>query len=288
MPLPPPPAGRPLRLAFVGRRTRFEVCAPGVERPGLRTRFLEPVADARALRRELDAFRPHAVVAFGVDAVPAGALAGLPAPTLAVLVDPGEAVASPDFDRLVAVDPAAAAAEAVWRAVPLPVSDRLFRDVRPLAGPPRALVLGERTRHRRQMLAAAIEAQGERLHEADPAGLEEAERLLDAHDVGISLHPDDRPAFGHAVGLHLAAGHLLLTEPLARLHGLEPGIDYLDVAHAGGLAFTLERLTRFPRTWHRVRVRGRMKAEQFRASRVWSRLVHDLRADVAAFGTHRP
>jgi hypothetical protein len=30
-----------------------------------------------------------------------------------------------------------------------------------------------------------------------------------------------------------------------------------------------------------------VKAEQFRASRVWPRLVEDLQADVAAFGTRR-
>ena len=37
----------------------------------------------------------------------------------------------------------------------------------------------------------------------------------------------------------------------------------------------------------RVRVRGRLKAEQFRASRVWPRLVHDLHADLEAFGSAR-
>jgi hypothetical protein len=34
----------------------------------------------------------------------------------------------------------------------------------------------------------------------------------------------------------------------------------------------------------RVRVRGRLKAEQYRSSRVFARLVHDLVADVATFG----
>jgi hypothetical protein len=31
-------------------------------------------------------------------------------------------------------------------------------------------------------------------------------------------------------------------------------------------------------------VRGRLKAEQFRASRLFARLIHDLHLDVAAFG----
>ena len=75
-------------------------------------------------------------------------------------------------------------------------------------------------------------------------------------------------SFENRVCLHLAAGHLVLSEPLSPQHGLEPGIDYLEVSHAGAIAFLLGRLKRFPRTWHRVRVRGRLKAEQFRASRV--------------------
>ena len=49
----------------------------------------------------------------------------------------------------------------------------------------------------------------------------------------------------------------------------------------------LERLARFPEMHQRVRVRGRMKAEHFRASRVFARVVHDLLADVAAFGPLR-
>jgi hypothetical protein len=39
--------------------------------------------------------------------------------------------------------------------------------------------------------------------------------------------------------------------------------------------------------WHTVRVRGRRKAEQFRASRVYPRMVTDLFADVRAFGSPR-
>jgi hypothetical protein len=36
-----------------------------------------------------------------------------------------------------------------------------------------------------------------------------------------------------------------------------------------------------------VRIRGRRAAERFRASRVYPRLVEDLLADLAAFGSNR-
>ena len=46
-------------------------------------------------------------------------------------------------------------------------------------------------------------------------------------------------------------------------------------------------MRRYPGVYHRVRVRGRRKAEGFRASHVYPRLMRDLLADVATFGTER-
>ena len=107
------------------------------------------------------------------------------------------------------------------------------------------------------------------------------------HDVAINLHNEPYPSFENRVSLHLAAGHLVLSEWLSPLHGLEPGIDFLEVSTPGVITRILEVLARYPGTWHRVRVRGRMKAEGFRASRVYPRLVDDLLADLAAFGSDR-
>jgi hypothetical protein len=300
-----------LRLAFVGQRTFFEVCALGDERPDVTTRFLEfrRHGDADALRRDLDAFAPHVVVVFRPEIVPAGAFDGLEALTLGFLTEPIprdaagrhhdlerrrwelEQVDASSFDRVVSFDPLIApTAEAilpVWRSLPLPVADRLYRDVRPVTGKPRVLFVGRSTPHREQMLAAAKADHPDLLHEAFGVGADDLEALMAEHDVGINIHNDTYWSFENRVCLHLAAGHLVLSEPLSPQHGLERGIDYLEVSHGGGLSFLLGQLERFPRTWHRVRVRGRVKAEQFRASRVWPRLVEDLQADVAAFGTRR-
>jgi hypothetical protein len=300
-----------MRLAFVGQRTFFEVCALGDERPDVETRFLEfrRHGDAGALRRDLDAFAPDVVVVFRPEIVPAGAFAGLRALTLGFLTEPIprdaagghhdldrrrwelEQVDASSFDRVVSFDPLIApTAEAilpVWRSVPLPVADRLYRDVAPVTGKPRVLFVGRSTPHREQMLAAAKQDHPDLLHEAFGVGAADLEELLAAHHVGINIHNDTYWSFENRVCLHLAAGHLVISEPLSPQHGLERGIDYLEISHGGALSFLLDRLERFPRTWHRVRVRGRLKAEQFRASRVWPRLVADLQADVAAFGSPR-
>ena len=87
--------------------------------------------------------------------------------------------------------------------------------------------------------------------------------------------------------MHLAAGQLLLADTLVPAHGLERNIDYLHIDSPDGLVKHLDRLGRFPEMHHRVRVRGRRKAEQYRASRLFGRVLHDLVADVAAFGSDR-
>jgi hypothetical protein len=125
------------------------------------------------------------------------------------------------------------------------------------------------------------------LHVAHGVGAERLDALMREHDVGINLHNEPYPSFENRVSLHLAAGHLVLSEPLDPTHGLEPGVDYLETSTPQELYAAIELLRRFPNVHHRVRLRGRMKAEGFRASRVYPRLVHDLLLDVRAFGSER-
>jgi hypothetical protein len=87
--------------------------------------------------------------------------------------------------------------------------------------------------------------------------------------------------------MHLAAGQLLLAETLRPSHGLERNIDYLHFDSPEELVWVLDRLGRFPEMHQRIRIRGRLKAEQYRASRVFARVAHDLLADIAAFGSVR-
>jgi hypothetical protein len=68
---------------------------------------------------------------------------------------------------------------------------------------------------------------------------------------------------------------------------LERDIDYLNFDSPEELVWAMDRLARFPEMHERVRVRGRMKAEGYRASWVFGRLLHDLELDVAAFGSDR-
>jgi hypothetical protein len=304
-----------VRLAFVGQSTFFEACALEPGASALETTFLEfrGGGDASALLRRLQAWEPDVVAVFRPEIIPAGLLEELPARTLGFLTEPipraggGEGVRHEDlerrlwelshvdrsgFDRVVSFDPhIASTADAVlpvWRSAPLPVADRYFADV-PAVAPttgPRPLFVGRSTPHREKFLTTA-KHHYDLLHLAfgvDADGLAEA---MEAHDVGINVHNNPYPSFENRVCLHLAAGHLVLSEPLNPTHGLEPGIDFLEVRNSRELASVLWTMSRYPGLHHRVRLRGRRKAEGYRASRIWPRLIRDLLADVAANGGRR-
>ena len=52
-------------------------------------------------------------------------------------------------------------------------------------------------------------------------------------------------------------------------------------------ATCLRTAVRSPHAYHRVRLSGRRKAEMFRASRVYPRLIAELLDDLRVFGTDR-
>lgn len=309
-----PIPGTPLRVAFLGPQVWLDGCAPPAPAHGLQPARFALVPDGaeeneRALAAAGD-FRPHATVIFdplslsaelvrsvgGVSGAP-GALGAPGAPgapagaTLGILTGPppaGErARAAAGLHRLVGFDPALTGARVgdarVWRAIPPPVSDALYGDVRPLRHAPRAMTLGRSTEHREALLTPTKHSHDllQVIHGVSGAPLAE---LLREYDVAVYVSPEPGGRFGPQVGAHLAAGQLLLSEPLTPAHGLERNIDYLHFETAGALVWAIERLARFPEMYQRIRVRGRLKAEQYRASRVFARIAHDLLADVAAFG----
>jgi hypothetical protein len=296
------------RVAFVGRRGEHATSALSAPAGGLVPTWIEYRGDAVALRAALDATRPGVVVVFAPAAVPAGALAGLGALTLGFDLEPlprtSEARVRPQalfglmelsradpgqFDRLVTTDPLAGAAARgagvdVWRSLPLPVDDAWFAPVRRPARPPRIAYLGPSTEHRERWLVGA-KHRFDVLHVAHGLWGDRLRARLDRIDIALNVHGQPYASFEDRVLLHLASGHLVLSEPLAPRHGLEPGIDLVEVASPDELLFALERLHADPGAAEAIRRRGRRKAEAFRASRVWPRLLADLRADVAAFGS---
>lgn len=312
-PYPQPPDGAPLRLAFVGQQTFFRACALDEDSPRITTTFIDyrDGRDPALLRARLAAFDPHAVVLFRPETVPAGMLADVAVPILGFLTEPisreagGGAALHWDLeqrrramarldranvDRLVSFDPLIVPTVAevmdVWRSLPIPVADRLYRPVQPLDGTPRMLFVGRSTVHRERYLLD-VKHRFDCLHVAFGIQVEELEGLLDRHQITFNIHNEPYPSFENRVLLHLAAGHLVISEPLSPTHGLVAGTDFVEIDSPEELLVAATKARVTPEAFHDIRVSGRQKVEQMRASRVWPALVADLFAELQASGTHR-
>src|SRR4051794_5326594 len=274
-------------------------------------------ADPSPVRVALDEIRPDVVLVFRPETLPAGFLRGVDALTLGFNTEPIPRDATGDvhpeqafrlselaqtdasqFDRIITFDPAGAAtAESagipVWRSVPLPVADHLYaEDLRPPARPPRIAFVGYSTEHREEWLVG-VKHEFDVLHVVTglriAAGLDgsSTRELWGSIDVGINLHVGPFPSFENRVCLHLAAGHLVISEPLDPSHGLEPGIDYVQVRSPAVLRHVISPIHPASEAFRAIRIRGHAKATTFRASSVYPRLLRDFVTDVRAFGTSR-
>lgn len=305
-PLPPP--GERLRVAFVGQTTYFQVCSQTEASPVIEPSFVEfrAGADPAALRARLRQLQPHVVVVFRPEIVPAGALRDLDALVLGYLTEPlprvGPGTTHQDlerrladlamvdadqFDRIIAFDPLIADVASrylsVWRAEPLPVADAVFRA--PDRRPPgtRALFVGRSTHHREAFLQPAKHLH-DLLHVEHGVFGDALAELAADFLIAVNLHNEPYPSFENRVPLHLAVGNLVVTEPLSPSFGIDQGLDVLVVDTPDDLLATFGWIVEDPDRFELMRLRGRQKAEAFRASRVWARLVLDLLHDVAAFG----
>ena len=266
-------------------------------------------ANTGELLTELGVFDPDAVVVFRPEIIPSGLFASLRAPVLGFTTEPLPRAGEPshdnlewnlaeleradrgNFDRVVCFDPygweAAAARLPAWRCMPLPVDDRLYRPVKPARRPPRVIFVGYSTMHREQYLLGVKHAL-DIGHYAHGLIGDDLVETLDAADVGINLHGAPWPlSFENRVLLHLASGHLVLSEPLEPTFGLQPGVDFIEIVGREELSLRLHQIHQQPDAYERVRISGRDKADQFRASRVWPALVRDMLIDLEIFGTDR-
>jgi hypothetical protein len=300
----------PLRVAFIGQGVYFRQCALEHAVAGLEPAFLDFRSGAAAapLLGSLQELDPDVVLVFRPEIIPAGLFDSLRAVTVGYLTEPLPRAAGSDhpdlharmkwleqvdagnFDRIVSFDPLIAETAAgvlpVWRSLPIPVADSLFMDVRERAHPPRLLFVGRSTEHRERLLAP-VKREYPLVHIGHGLFGQPLMRFLRGADVQLNLHNNPYPTFENRVCIALAAGHLVISEPLSPSHDLQPRVDYLQVETPQALLELIEELGGAPGAYTQVQAAGRSQAERFRASRVYPQLVRDALADVAALGSRR-
>ena len=302
----------PLRLAFVGQREYFHYTSLQAPVGGVEPSFVHfyPDAPAEPMVRALAAIQPDIVFVWRPELVPAGAFADLDALTVGYLTEPlprpGAAPPHPDlrmrwnnlvrtdpsnFDRIASFDPLVVptvdAHMRVWRSFPIPVSDSYFAPVNDPNPRPAVLFTGRSTDHRERFLGH-VKKDFDTVHLAHGVTDEQLLPFLRQSDIGVNLHNHPYPTFENRVPAYLAAGLLVITEPLSPHHGLQPGRDLLEVGEPDHLYELVRRAGQAPHAFDTIRRSGRRAAERWRASRVYPRLVDDLIRDVRAFGRGRP
>jgi hypothetical protein len=291
-----PPGGTP-HVVFLGAAAALDRCAPCGDELGFSHRrlVLKPREDSGQVLAQACELDCDLMVVLDPPAFSADVLAQLPCTTVGVLMDAppssgeqGRSCAT--LDRLVTFDPALTGkiicGLEIWRAIPPPVSDAFFRACKPPHRAPRTISLGRSTAYREWILMPT-KHHHDLMQVIHGLGGPPLAEVLAEYDVGVYVGLEPGGEFGWQAGLHLAAGHLLFSEPLLPAHGLEADIDYMQFKSPDELVVMLDRLASFPEMHRRAQIRGRFKAEHFRASRVFARLVHDALLDVAAFGSRR-
>jgi hypothetical protein len=237
-------------VAFVGRRATFGSCALEDPAGGLEPAFFDagpgdpPDAVAAALR----AFAPDAVVAFAPEEIPAGVLDATSAPRITL-----------------------------GHGDPLPVSDRMYAPVAHDGAGARLLFVGRSTAYRERVLIP-LKHDFDVLHVAHGVTGERLSDYLAGADIALNVHDDEEPAFEHRVPLSMAAGLLVLSEPLRPTYGLIAGVDYVESRERWEMWEVVTRIRRTPHAFRAMRLSGRRQAERFRASRVYPRLVREVLA----------
>jgi len=300
----------PLRVAFVGQSVYFRQCAQEQASGGLEPSFMDfrAAASPEPLLARLQELDPDVVLVFRPEIIPPGLFDGLRARTIGYLTEPLprasgathadlrermwwlEQVDAGNFDRIVSFDPLIAqTAESVlpvWRSLPIPVADSMFMEVSERAHPPRLLFIGRSTEHREELLAP-VKLAHPIVHVGHGMFGEQLQRFLRAADVQLNLHNNPYPSFENRVCMALAAGHLVISEPLSPLHGLQPGVHFLEVSSPAELEALTARLAREPGAFADVQAAGRAEAERFRASTVYPELLRDALEDISAGSSGR-
>lgn len=288
-----------MRLAFVGQRVFFELCSLEHPAEGIEPTFIDfrHDADPRPLRAQLEALDPDVIWVWRPEIVPPALLQGLRAQRVGYLTEPlpraGETAPHADlaqrleyleaadpanYDRIVSFDPLIVPTieqhMPVWRSLPIPVADRVYGTP---DGGTQAVFVGRSTAHRESFLGSA-KHDFDVIHVAHGFTGERLIALLRESAIVINLHNEPYPTFENRVPMALAAGALVVSEPLSPTHGLRAGADYVEVATPWDLWRVLSEAQRAPEAFAATRASGRREAERFRASTVFPRLVADLLA----------
>ena len=157
--------------------------------------------------------------------------------------------------------------------MPLPVRDDIYIDPDKI-GPSsvsEGIFVGRVTDRRNQFLSSLK-------HYFDWTVVDHGLRNLDGYSVAVNLHNENYPNFENRVSLHLARGHLVLTEPLRPRYELHEGLNLINCDTPIHLLQIAQAIEANPNPYREIAIRGRLAADSFRASTLWPDRLVELAA----------
>lgn len=300
------------KLVFLGQSTYFQAIALSKPTEDLKTEFVEyrPGMPAEAAHEALIQAKADVVIAFKPESLPEGLLRGVGGERIGWFTEPiprngykkngiltqrgkehldlerrYQALSRANFDqfdRFISYDfnivKTLERFVDIWRSIPLPVDDIYFVDEisQRRMDDPRISFWGRPTPYRDRFLNPILHS-SDVLYIAHGAFGGIQRDLLSQVDVAINIHNEDYPNFENRVPLHLASGHLVLSEELSPRHGLEPDLDFVEFYTPENLGSAVQKAKESFAEFKLMRIRGREKAEYFRASRVYSEIISSLK-----------
>ena len=96
------------------------------------------------------------------------------------------------------------------------------------------------------------------------------------YSIALNLHNENYANFENRNFLHMALGHLVLSEPQEANLDLSPGFTHLEFNKPKELLNLLEYVDSEPNEVRRLRDNGRKFVNRYSASKTWSKLIEDL------------
>ena len=273
---------RPRTRLFVGTRVLLDCMVGELSLPGYLTSTLPAYNDAE-LEGALESIPwspPDLTLVIDPSRYSPAVVDRLPGPRLGVVADSDLAISQAGgatrCQLLVSLDPRLewAGGHRIWRAIAPPVSDHFYTSAPAVGLRPEAVTLGRFTPYREEVLIDA-KHHYDLLQIIEGVDAIELSRFFRDYPVAVYIPRQPGGGPGWQIAAHLAAGQLLLSERAPVMFGLEEDIDYVAFKGSAHLLELLGNLHRFPTMFFTVVTRGRQKAELFRATRVWGRLIND-------------
>jgi hypothetical protein len=158
--------------------------------------------------------------------------------------------------------------------MPLPVRDKVFADIKNVSGPFQPVFVGRLNEYRTSFL-------NQIKHDHNPIIIDHGIPITKINEfnskiLGINIHVGKMNNFEHRATMHLAMGHLLLSEILDPSFGILPNCEYIEFTTPASFKNAIQWISQNEELSNWIRLRGHNYSKRFKSSILWPRVIDSL------------